>query len=352
MPAGTVHFNGSVNLADARAVFTEITRRVPHGLRRLPDGETGERSNWILFQLQRFAESAQLVQSARSDHVDYDALPRFELAGGATALDVSWPDLGYAHAYQNSYETFRSLKNSGAIPADVRFQVQYPTPLASIASWIVPEQQMALEESYERALFADLSRLVASIPHDELAVQWDVAVEFGILERCLPADPSLDRAALVDRIARCAANVPADVPVGLHLCYGDLGHQHFTEPRSLELQVSVVNDVQSRLRRSLGWVSFTVPQNRADAPYFAPLEGLTASQTTEFAFGIVPYHPDEQAPGVTALQAAAIDAALGGERTWSVSAECGMGRIEPDEVLRLLDLHEHIRTIRASSDTA
>jgi hypothetical protein len=43
MPADHVHFNGSVNLADAESVMREIASRVPSGLRRIPDGETGDR---------------------------------------------------------------------------------------------------------------------------------------------------------------------------------------------------------------------------------------------------------------------------------------------------------------------
>src|SRR6185503_11659953 len=64
----------------------------------------------------------------------------------------------------------------GVIPAGVRFQVEYPTPLASIGGYIVPEQQQLLLPSYERAMFADLDRLLAAIPADEVAVQWDGAV--------------------------------------------------------------------------------------------------------------------------------------------------------------------------------
>ena len=45
MPADHVHFNGSVNLADAESVMREIAARVPSGLRRIPDGETGDRGN-------------------------------------------------------------------------------------------------------------------------------------------------------------------------------------------------------------------------------------------------------------------------------------------------------------------
>ena len=42
MPPTHVHFNGSVNLADTETVLREITARVPSGLRRIPDGETGD----------------------------------------------------------------------------------------------------------------------------------------------------------------------------------------------------------------------------------------------------------------------------------------------------------------------
>ena len=65
MPADHVHFNGSVNLADTESVMREITSRVPSGLRRIPDGETGDRSNWIYFQLQRFLQLPWLVPAGR-----------------------------------------------------------------------------------------------------------------------------------------------------------------------------------------------------------------------------------------------------------------------------------------------
>ena len=61
MPADHVHFNGSVNLADAESVMREIAARVPSGLRRIPDGETGDRGNWIFFQLQKFLQLPWLV---------------------------------------------------------------------------------------------------------------------------------------------------------------------------------------------------------------------------------------------------------------------------------------------------
>jgi len=49
-PPDHAHFNGSVNLADADSVTREIAVRVPSGLRRIPDEETGDRGSWIVFQ--------------------------------------------------------------------------------------------------------------------------------------------------------------------------------------------------------------------------------------------------------------------------------------------------------------
>jgi len=352
MPPDHVHFNGSVNLADAGSVMREIVTRVPSGLRRIPDGETGDRGNWIYFQLQKFLQLPWLVPARPVGEADgeYEELPQLRLADGTDPAQVSWPDLGYADAYLKSYETFAALRKEGVIPADVRFQVEYPTPLASIGGYIVPEQQQALLGSYEQAMFADLARLLAAVPADEVAVQWDVAVEFGVLEETFAPGGAQAFDAIIVGLARCIDQVPAEIPAGLHMCYGDYGHQHFKQPESLALQVRVLNAVAAAARRPVSFVSFTVPQYQREDGYFAPLAQLTADPGTELNFALVPYHPAEQAPGTTDAQVRLIDAALaaspGGGRDWGVCTECGLGRASRDEIPALLDLHRHIITAR------
>src|ERR1700733_7825617 len=123
MPPTHVHFNGSVNLADAESVMREIVSRVPSGVRRIPDGETGDRGNWIFFQMQKFLQSPSLVP-ARPANVavgDYEQLPQLRLAEGVDPAEMRWPDLGYAEAYLGSYETFSALREEGMIPGGVRF---------------------------------------------------------------------------------------------------------------------------------------------------------------------------------------------------------------------------------------
>jgi hypothetical protein len=349
VPLTHAHFNGSVNLADTESVMREIASRVPSGLRRVPDGETGDRNNWIFFQMQKFMQSPNLVPAQAIDEVvvgDYEHMPQLRLADGLTPDQMTWPDIGYADAYQDSYRVFSTLRDDGVVPAGVRFQVQYPTPLASIGAYIVPEQQQALLPSYERAMFADLDRLLAAIPDDQVAVQWDVAVEFGVLENAFGPGGDAAFDAIVAALARCIDQVPGDIPVGMHLCYGDYGHAHFTQPESLALQVRVVNAVTAAAHRTIGFVSFTVPQDQRGEGYFAPLAELAADPATELNFALVPYHPDDQAAGTTGEQARLIDAALAAGpsagRDWGICTECGMGRVAREDVPGLLDLYREI----------
>jgi hypothetical protein len=76
---------------------------------------------------------------------------------------------------------------------------------------------------------------------------------------------------------------------------------------------------------------------------------LTAGRETELYFALVPYHPDDRPDGTAADQARHIDAALAlsaaGQREWGICTECGMGRVEPGDVPKLLDLHREILTI-------
>jgi len=294
MPPAGVHFNGSVNLPDTETVMREISSRIPRGVRRVTDGETGERYYWIMFQVQKFAAMPDFQSAGMREPlpgVELPPMPLLRLADGVAAEDVHWPDLGYATAYTDSYQVFRRLQDDGTIAPGVRFQMQYPTPTAPIAGTFVPEDREGLIASYEAALFADLDRALARLPHEQIAVQWDVAVEFAML-------------------------------------------------------VQVANAVTAAARRPVNFFSFTVPQAQRDSDYFAPLADLRTEPETELYFALVPYYPASQAVGTTAEQVAHIDKNLAktsaGSRGWGICTECGMGRVQADDVPTLLDLHRTI----------
>jgi hypothetical protein len=108
MPPTRVHFNGSVNLSDAETVMREISSRIPTGVRRMTDGETGERGYWIHFQIEKFLampefESVSVGKAYDTGDADAPDMPRLRLADGVSPEDVNWPNLGYADAYSESF---------------------------------------------------------------------------------------------------------------------------------------------------------------------------------------------------------------------------------------------------------
>ena len=63
MPPRNVHLVGSVPLANAHDVFVAVSRALGSRLRRIPDGETGARSDWIAHLEPIFAEHPALEKS-------------------------------------------------------------------------------------------------------------------------------------------------------------------------------------------------------------------------------------------------------------------------------------------------
>ncbi|HTN79269.1 MAG TPA: hypothetical protein VMK16_06330, partial [Acidimicrobiales bacterium] len=53
------HLVGSVPLPDAESVFRASAAHLGDRLRRVPDGETGARLDWIVWQLHRFMADPQ-----------------------------------------------------------------------------------------------------------------------------------------------------------------------------------------------------------------------------------------------------------------------------------------------------
>ena len=51
-------------------------------------------------------------------------------------------------------------------------------------------------------------------------MQWDVAVEFGLLEQAFGPGATQAFDAIIANLARCVDQVPAGIPAGLHLFTG------------------------------------------------------------------------------------------------------------------------------------
>ena len=326
-----VHLVGSVPLASASAVFSTACHHLEGLISRVPDGETGERTNWIGWQLPKLAASPGLAVREESEH-DYGTPGQIYTTGPIDQVRLD--NLGYRDAALASYAEFKALKERGEIPADIRFQVCLPTPLAPMHLYVDAKDRAGLEPIYESAMLAELRDIAAEIPHGELAVQWDTAVEFGVIEGVFPTYIEDAHAGIVQRLIRLGEGVPAAVELGYHLCYGDAGHKHFVEPTDMSKLVDVANDVVAGLARNINWIHMPVPRERSDTEYFAPLTDLDIDSSTELYLGLV-----HMTDGLDGAQAR-VDAARAVVSSFGVATECGFGRRPPETIAPLLEMHK------------
>lgn len=337
-----VHLCGSIPLADAETVFSTVASRLDGMVSRIPDGETGERDNWVVWQLPKLQAHPDL-ETVPPPSPEYGPSLRVQPRAGVPAESVEFDSLGYADAAIESWQVFGRLRAEGGIPDGVRFQVSLPTPIAVVAAF-VGEHQAELEAAYERALMRELARILEVIPATELAIQWDCAVEFAVFEGVFPAwfgdEYDLQHKQVVERLVRLGNSVPGEAQLGFHLCYGDFGHAHFVEPSDTAKLARVAGDLLRELGRPLDWVHLPVPRDRDDEAYFAPLIDLDLPAQTTLYLGLV--HATDGFDGARRRIAAARSAVS----DFGLATECGMGRRPAEQIPDLLDLHaELVRSV-------
>lgn len=338
-----VHMVGSAPFATPADLFRAVGPALGDRLRRIPDGEPGARSGWIVWQREFIAKSPHVEIVGG----DYFGEPEIKLKDGSDPAEVSFGDLGYADAALESYEAFKSAQDAGDIPRHVRFQVSLPTPLDTLAGGIVAfGSRGPLEPAYEAALRSELHRICDAIPHDQLAIQWDLCLATLLWETSFDSFSNSEwwkqsvreqywggREGIVERTLRVIDLVPPEVETGFHCCYGDYGEQHDFEPPDLGNVTQLANEILAGASRPIQWVHMPVPISRSDPEYFVPLANLRLLAETKLFLGLL--HLADGESGATRRVAAAQSVTAG----FGVATECGWGRRSVDEAPELLHLH-------------
>ena len=341
--ARELFFVGSISLPDAAAVFNEVGGLLGHAIRRIPDGETGERLGWLEWLGPGMAANPLLeAVSSEGDWRNVTAPDKwkhrtwFRLISGAAADDVVFDDIGYARNAIASFAEFRKAKDAGVLPGHVRFMIAIPTPFNAVNQHFAPDCRAVLEPRWEDGLKNDVGRIAAALPHDEISIQWDCAHDMQAYDGARETWFEPARPGIAERMLRMGAHVPADIEMGYHLCYGSFGGKHFVEPRDTGAMVDLANRLVAGLSRPLHWLHMPVPVGRDDDAYFAPLDGLEKRPETAVYLGLI--HDSDGEAGTERRMAAASRHLP----RYGIATECGFGRRPPETVAGLLDLHARL----------
>jgi hypothetical protein len=342
MPRG-VHLVGSVPLGNAREVFKTVSAALGRRLKRIPDGETGERSDWITWLEPVFAENPALEKSDElfRIHATGTARIRYRLKAGKSVRDVSFGSLFYADIAKHSYAEFADLKRQGSVPKHCRFQIDLVPAHSVIWLFLQDDLHQPLDPVYNDALKREIDKIAQSLPHDQIAIQFDVAsAVFARLERNEANAYGKSREEMLATFSRIladlAARVPPDIELLFHFCYGDSNHKHVVEPRDMGDMVDMGNRLAAAIKRPIQLIHMPVPRERSDDAYFAPLKRLKLKPKTELCLGLV--HFTDGIAGTRQRIAVA-------ERhvaRFSIATECGFGRRAPSTTAELLRIHAEI----------
>lgn len=328
-----IHFTGSIPMADRRTVMRSIGQALGDHLPRVPDGEVGR--PWGFFMRPAFENNPALEPVAADEH-EYHSMGGLRIRPGTDPATVEFGEIGYAKAARESFALFEEEKAAGYIDPAARFQVTLPTPMAPVASMVAAEDCLAVEAAYARRLRAEMAEIFTALPHEWLALQWDVAREFMFVENVVPSpypDPIADTA---QRLADLSSGVPDAVELGFHLCYGNFKHHHFIEPADLGNCIAMANAISRAISRPIGFIHMPVPRNRDDDAYFAPLDKLALHPETELVLGLI--HYTDGVDGTRRRMATANRHVTG----YAVATECGWGPRDPETIPALLRIHAEI----------
>jgi hypothetical protein len=337
---------GSLPADSTEAAFRASAELFGDMVFALPDGEPGPRAAWVGYEREQLVrphpdvETVAVTESPTGIPRHAYETPIFRIREGVTDLHWdSWPRIDEALA---SYRQFAALRDEGVIPAHLRFQVCLPFPSSAMNGFkadFAADYPVA-ERGFEDLFARELERLLGEIPAGDLAIQWDVCYEVLDLEGVLAwtSDGAWER--FTGPVARLTPQIPEEVLVGYHLCYGTFPEWPMYEARDLGLLVRMANHAVANSGRTVDWVHMAGPRylRSEDESFFAPLADLDTGDTRIY-LGIV--LPIDGLAGLRRRHATAskyLD-------DFGVAMYCGFGRQPGEDGMETM--REHARVVRA-----
>lgn len=330
---------------DVEDVFRHCAGELDGYATMLPDGELGDRTMWVTWLPRKvYSRHPDVITTSRHTYDDwiprgYDDHWKVTVREGVDA--VSFPEVGYAAAAKESYQVFRRLREEGVIAPGVRFLVALPLTESAVRAFVnTARDYELLWRGYNDAICREIEEMASVIPHEDLAIQWDLARETAAVEgkaagfsdaelEHVPSDP-MER--YLRALEEVAPAIPEDVQLGLHVCYGSLGHKegespddaHLAPLRDLGTGVEMVNRGIRACGRRVDYVHMPVKLADKSDAFYAPLERLDVGDTRVFIGLVDPWDGVEGA-----LQR--IEVARRHLSDFGIATPCGWGRRPPSE---------------------
>lgn len=295
-------------------------------LRRMSDGETGDRHQWITVPGDALRSNPDLEMTKDGGWTDYTDISAFRVRDGVT-MDPDNVRLPLARAFEGSFPAFKVLRERYG-RGDLAFQVGIPAPL-DLAIYFLGDATFtdpSIMEALTRAHIREIERIHAQ-GADEVVFQIETVVGLVAVAQA-PDDQQPDVAAqMAGTFKDLVARSPEGARFGIHLCLGDFHHKAYGAMRDVRPLVLLANEFARDFPagRSLDFVH--APFAAAAKPpipeesFYAPLQDLQLPDDVRFIAGFI--HESLDLPAHQRLLER-IERFAG--REVDVSQACGLGR--------------------------
>ena len=328
---------GSVPLDTVEQVFRTVGGPLGPYLAYMPDGEVGDRRYWIDGIAYRVLNGHPEIETVQRPAPDENGVERwrpqglhdqfrFRVKPGVKEVrfgDPGWR-LGYTKDAVNSYFVFRQLKKEGVLPATLKFQVALPLTYSAVTLFFAdPEGHPRIVPGFTAALRAEVAKMIELIPPEDLAIQWDLAVENryieGTLARAGVAAARSEAQRLMAPAREISPYIPEEVALGYHSCFGTLDGWPSRQPPDFRGSVILLNEAAAASGRRVDFVHMPTLGSAEDA-FFAPLQDLDVAGARVYLGAIHHMH----STGGVRHQLAMARKYL---PEFGIAAPCGFGRV-------------------------
>lgn len=325
MAGREAHLVGSLPGATAAEAMTTALEVLGPHLRSLPDGETGERRNWIVSIMDTLRAHPDLELSKPGDWSDYDRTPVLRVRRGHRLYGATL-DFGHVDAARQSLPDFRATV---ADHPQIAFQQGVPGDLDMAMFAFGPAGALLQRRPFTEATLTEI-RGVAAVTGPETLFQVELPVELVLLAKAPPPLQPTLAALLAKPTVGLAAASPVGTRFGVHLCLGDMNNKAFGTMTDVRPLVLLANEILRTwpADRPLDVVHapFAAADHAAttDPAFYAPLRELRLPAAVRFAAGFA--HESQSLADQLTIRSIVEDL-LGREVV--IAAACGLGRRTP-----------------------
>ena len=328
---------GSLPFEDEASAMARAIELVGDRLLALPDGEIGERSDqypsgdrsqWVAGLAGRLAREPSLfdvldagTMNEKGFPVDFDSTARLRPRLGRTELGERLR-LGYDTAALRSWPHFERLRSEAGLPG-LRMQVGLPTGLGIAVSVLSTARALRYARAFAACLAREATEISRVIGAENLLFQIEAPIEVIAAHRIPRPAAGLAAKPIVDLVRR----LPAQAPVGVHLCYGDLNNIALIAPDNFDRLVGFANALIHRWPKShtLAYVHLPFAAGASPPPTdpgaYRALRRLNLPAGASLVAGLV---HEQLSPDSLRGLLRTVEQARGGEV--DVACACGLGR--------------------------